>query len=84
MITEMLKTMNPEARAKILMHVDDYLRDNLTDEGLFELWLEEGVPDGTRSWEELVDMEAEDFVKMMNLASLLMRQHLVDKEEGWI
>lgn len=84
MIVEMLKTMNPETRAKILMHIDDYLRDNLTDEALFECWLEEGVPDGTQSWEELVDMEAEDFVEMMNLASLLMRQHLANKEEGWL
>ena len=84
MIVEMLKTMNPEARAKILMHIDDYLRDNLTDEGLFECWLEEGVPDGTQRWEDLTDMEAEDFVEMMNLASLLMRQYLADREEGWL
>lgn len=53
-----------DLRAKMLLMIDEYLRQNLTDEDLFERWLEEGVPDGTESWEELADIEIEDFVEM--------------------
>lgn len=61
-----------DLRAKMLLMIDEYLRQNLTDEDLFERWLEEGVPDGTESWEELADIEIEDFVEMWNLAERLM------------
>lgn len=63
-----------DLRAKMLLTIDEYLRQNLTDEDLFERWLEEGVPDGTESWEELADIEIEDFVEMWNLAEQLMNQ----------
>lgn len=63
-----------DLRAKMLLMIDEYLRQNLTDEDLFERWLEEGVPDGTESWEELADIEIEDFVEMWNLAEWLMNQ----------
>ena len=61
-----------DLRAKMLLTIDEYLRQNLTDEDLFERWLEEGVPDGTESWEELADIEIDDFVEMWNLAEQLM------------
>ena len=61
-----------DLHAKMLLMIDEYLRQNLTDEDLFERWLEEGVPDGTESWEELADIEIEDFVEMWNLAERLM------------
>lgn len=63
-----------DLRAKMLLMIDEYLRQNLTDEDLFEHWLEEGVPDGTESWEELKDISIEDFVEMWNLAEWLMNQ----------
>lgn len=63
-----------DLRAKMLLMIDEYLRQNLTDEDLFDRWLEEGVPDGTESWEELADIEIEDFVEMWNLAEWLMNQ----------
>ena len=63
-----------DLRAKMLLMIDEYLRHNLTDEDLFDRWLEEGVPDGTESWEELADIEIEDFVEMWNLAERLMNQ----------
>ena len=64
--------MTPEIRAQILFQLDTYLRESVYDEDLFERWLEEGVPDGTESWEELADIEIEDFVEMWNLAERLM------------
>jgi hypothetical protein len=63
-----------DLRAKMLLMIDQYLRQNLTDEDLFECWLEEGVPDGTESWKELEDTSIEDFVEMWNLAEWLMSQ----------
>ena len=63
-----------DLRAKMLLMIDEYLRHNLTDEDQFDRWLEEGVPDGTESWEELADIEIEDFVEMWNLAEWLMNQ----------
>lgn len=66
--------MTPEIRAKILFQLDTYLRESLYDEDLFDRWLEEGVPDGTESWEELADIEIEVFVEMWNLAERLMNQ----------
>ena len=70
-----------EARAQILFNLDCYLRSDLLDEDLFAVWLEEGVPDGTESWKELVDIEAEDFTEMWNLAESLMNEQAANEEE---
>ena len=75
--------MNPEVRAKALMHLDGYLRNELTDEDLFDRWLEEGVPDGTGSWQELVDVTAEEFAEMWNLAEKLMNEQLAKDDGSW-
>ena len=72
-----------DLRAKMLLMIDEYLRQNLTDEDLFERWLEEGVPDGTESWEELADIEIEDFVEMWNLAERLMNQQAEGRLEDY-
>lgn len=73
--------MTPEIRAQILFQLDTYLRESLYDEDLFDRWLEEGVPDGTKGWEELVDIEAEDFTEMWNLAESLMNEQAANEEE---
>ena len=65
-----------DLRAKMLLMIDEYLRQNLTDEDLFECWLEEGVPDGTKDWRDLEDLKVEDFVEMCNLA-----HHLLELED---
>ena len=72
-----------DLRAKMLLMIDEYLRQNLTDEDLFERWLEEGVPDGTASWEELADIEIEDFVEMWNLAERLMNAQAEGRLEDY-
>ena len=73
--------MTPEIRAQILFQLDAYLRESLYDEDLFDRWLEEGVPDGTEGWEELVDIEAVDFTEMWNLAESLMNEQAANEEE---
>lgn len=78
MTKETAAMMNPEVRAKSLMYLDNYLRDELTDEDLFDRWLEEGVPDGTGSWRELADVTAEEFAEMWNLAEKLMNEQLAE------
>lgn len=70
--------MTPDARARMLMRIDGYLREYVYDEELFMVWLEEGVPDGTESPEELTDVPVEDFVEMCNLAKRIIRAN----EEG--
>lgn len=81
-MTETLATiMTPEIRAQILFQLDTYLRESVYDEDLFERWLEEGVPDGTENWEELVDIEAGDFAEMWNLAEFLLNEQMANKEE---
>lgn len=65
--------MTPDARARMLMRIDDYLREYVYDEELFMIWLEEGVPDDTESPEELTDVPVEDFVEMYNLAKRIIR-----------
>lgn len=72
--SDLSRLIPTDLRAKMLLMIDEYLRQNLTDEDLFDRWLEEGVPDGTESWEELADIEIEDFVEMWNLAEWLMNQ----------
>ena len=67
--------MTPEIRAQILFQLDTYLRESLYDEDLFDRWLEEGVPDGTESWEELTDIEAEDFVQATALIIAASKGH---------
>lgn len=71
-----------DLRAKMLLMIDEYLRQNLYDEDLFEHWLEEGVPDGTESWEELEDTSIEDFVEMWNLAERLMNDQAANEEDN--
>lgn len=62
------------ARAQILLALDHHIREIVQDEDLFEVWLEEGVPDGTISASELVDIEADAFAEMWNLAEHLLNQ----------
>lgn len=83
MTKETAAMMNPEVRAKALMHLDNYLRNELTDEDLFDRWLEEGVPDGTGSWQELADVTAEEFAEMWNLAEKLMNEQLGKDNDSW-
>ena len=71
-----------DLRAKMLLMIDQYLRQNLYDEDLFECWLEEGVPDGTESWEELEDVSIEDFAEMWNLAERLMSIQAANEKNG--
>lgn len=63
-----------EVRAQMLLNLDNYLRLNLSDEDLFEQWLEEGVPDGTHDWRELTYISATEFAEMWNLAERLMNK----------
>lgn len=39
-----------QKRALMLAEMDDYIRDNVDDEDVFEEWLAEGVPDGTEEY----------------------------------
>ena len=64
-----------------MFQLDTYLRESLYDEDLFEHWLEEGVPDGTEDWLELVDNEVEEFTEMWNLAESLMNEQAANEEE---
>ena len=81
MTKKLASLMTPEVRAQILFQLDTYLRESLYDEDLFERWLEEGVPDGTKDWLELVDNEAEEFTEMWNLAESLMNEQAENEEE---
>ena len=83
MNNELAALIPSEARAQILFNLDCYLRVDLLDEDLFERWLEEGVPDGTESWEELADIEIEDFVEMWNLAERLMNTQAEGRLEDY-
>lgn len=78
---DLARLIPTDLRAKMLLMIDEYLRQNLVDENLFDCWLEEGVPDGTESWEELEDIEIEDFVEMWNLAESLMSDQAANEEE---
>lgn len=74
MNTALAALIPAEVHAQMLLNLDRYLRDNLLDEDLFERWLEEGVPDGTESWEELADVDATEFAEMWNLAEGLLNE----------
>lgn len=68
--------IDEQTRAKILFDLDRFLRETIQNEELFQVWLEEGVPDGTESAAELSDIEAEDFAEMWNLAEDLLNQDM--------
>ena len=76
--------LEPATRARILMELDHHLRETINNEELFMVWLEEGVPDGTKDWRELADVTAEEFVEMWNLAEKLMNEQLLKDSGGWI
>lgn len=63
-----------EIRAQMLLNLDNYLRLNLSDEDLFEQWLEEGVLDGTHDWRELTHLNTTEFAEMWNLAERLLNE----------
>ena len=72
MTTSIAKIMDDHTRAKILFELDSFLREQINDESIFEEWLIYGVPDGTKDWNQLTDIEVEDFVNMWNLAEDLL------------
>ena len=79
MMNLMLAKMIPaEARAEILLSLDRFLRQTINDEEIFMTWLEEGVPDGTETAAELLDVEAEEFAEMWNLAEKLVNEQLAE------
>ena len=39
-----------QKRALLLARMDDYIRENVDDEDVFEEWLAYGVPDGTEEY----------------------------------
>ena len=90
MMNLMLAKMIPaEARAEILLSLDRFLRQTVNDEEIFMTWLEEGVPDGTVEPSELLDVKAEEFVEMWDLASRLVNEEVdcepddIDDDAGY-
>lgn len=69
---EIANNLSGATRANILLAIDDYIRTHFSDEEIFMAWLEEGVPDGTETYEELEDTSAEDFVEMVELAEKVL------------
>lgn len=65
-------------RAEILLQLDNKLRQEIQDEELFMVWLEEGLPDGIHSVEEIEELgiSAIEFAEMWNLAERLLNQDL--------
>lgn len=63
-------------RAEILLQLDNKLRREIQDEELFMIWLEEGLPDGVHSVEEIegLDISAIEFAEMWNLAERLLNE----------
>ena len=63
-------------RAEILLQLDNKLRQEIQDEELFMVWLEEGIPDGVHSVEEIEELgiSAIEFAEMWNLAERLLNQ----------
>lgn len=78
---ELAANMNEELRADILLRLDRKLRNEIQDEEIFEEWLIYGVPDGTETLQDILalDLSAEDFAEMWNLAEELLNR---DAEEG--
>lgn len=69
---EIANNLSGATRANILLAIDDYIRTHFSDEEIFMVWLEQGVPDGTETYEELEDTSAEDFVEMVELAEKVL------------
>ena len=63
-------------RAEILLKLDNKLRQEIQDEELFMVWLEEGIPDGIHSVEEIegLGISAIEFAEMWNLAERLLNE----------
>lgn len=67
--------LSAESRATILHILDTELRNNISDEEVFERWLQCGVPDGCETVEAVTDamnleeMEWEEFEEYILLAA---------------
>lgn len=87
MTIDLARILDAETRAKILLNIDTHLRKTINNEYIFESWLMCGVPDGTEEWEELEDIEVEEFVEMWNLAERLLNRDArgdnVEEDEDW-
>ncbi len=67
-----------EHRAKLGKEMDDYLRENINDEGLFwNIWAALGIPDGEAD-EDYEDLEDDEF--WTDCLEAFMRCVLLDKE----
>lgn len=78
--------LSAEARATILFTIDTELRNNISDEEVFERWLMCGIPDGCETAQavmeamETAEMEAEEFEDLLLLAASCFDE---DNEEEW-
>lgn len=46
-------------RVDLLRTMDEYIRNNIGDEDIIDIWLQYGVPDGTKSFDDFDEL-AED------------------------
>lgn len=82
MTKELAALVNKEIRADMLIRLDNKLRREIQDEGIFMTWLEEGLPDGLHNAAEVLalDISPEEFADMWNLAERLLNEDLKGRE----
>ena len=79
--------LSAEARATILFTLDTELRNNISNEEIFERWLMCGVPDGCMTAEHVqemmdtVSMTWEEFEEYILLAASCFEMDNEDEEE---
>ena len=79
--------LSAESRATILFILDTELRNNISDEEVFERWLMCGVPDGCETVEAVADamnpeeMKWEEFEEYILLAASCFEMDNEEEEE---
>ena len=80
--------LSADSRAAILYTLDTELRDSISDEEVFERWLQCGVPDGCETVEAVMDamnteeMEWEEFEEYILLAASCFEMD--NEEDDWV
>jgi hypothetical protein len=50
---------NISVRVDLLRTMDEYIRNNIGDEEILDVWLQYGIPDGTESFDDFYELAAD-------------------------
>lgn len=64
-------------RVDLLKTMDEYIRNNIGDEEILDIWLQYGIPDGTESYDDFEELaeDEETFIYIAHQFGIILREY---------